>query len=100
MSAVLHLQVLGGAAQNLAREFLVVLDVLLALALLDAIERRLRDEDVAALDQLLHVAEEERQQQRADVRAVHVRVGHDDDLAVAQLGEIEIVLADAGADAP
>ena len=94
----LHLQVLGGAAQDFAREFLVVLDVLLALAPLDAVERRLRDEDVAALDQLLHVAEEERQQQRADVRAVHVGVGHDDDLAVAQLGGVEIVLADAGAD--
>ena len=30
--------------------------------------------------------------------AVHVGVGHDDDLAVAQLGGIEIVLADAGAE--
>jgi hypothetical protein len=44
------------------------------------------------------VAEEERQQQRADVRAVHVGVGHDDDLAVAELGGVEIVLADAGAE--
>ena len=51
-----------------------------------------------ALDQLLHVAEEEREQQRADVRAVHVGVGHDDDLVVAQLGDVEIVQADAGAD--
>ena len=96
--ADLELQVLGGAPHDLAREFLLVLDVLLALALLDAIERRLRDEDVAAQDQLLHVAEEEREQQRADVRAVHVGVGHDDDLAVAQLGSVEIVLADPCAD--
>ena len=78
-------------------ELRVVLDVLLELALLDAIQRRLRDVHVAALDQLLHVAEEEREQQGADVRAVHVGVGHQDDLAVAQLGGIEIVLADAGA---
>ena len=49
------------------------------------------------LDQLLHVPEEERQQQRADVRTVHVRIRHDDDLAVAQLGGVEIVLADARA---
>ena len=35
------------------------------------------------VDQRLHVAEEEGQQQRADVAAVHVGVGHDDDLAVA-----------------
>ena len=62
------------------------------------VQRRLRDEHVAALDQLLHVAEEEREQQRADVASVHVGVGHQDDLAVAQLGEIEIVLADAGAE--
>ena len=64
------------------------------------IERRLRDVDVAALDQLRHVAEEERQQQRADVRAVDVGVGHQDDLAVAQLGGIEVVLADAACRAP
>ena len=76
----------------------VVLDVLLELALLDAIQRRLRDVHVAALDQLLHVAEEEREQQRADVRAVHVGVGHQDDLAVAQLRDVEIVFADAGAE--
>ena len=45
----LDCQVLGRAAQDLAREFLLVLDVLLALALLDAVERRLRDEDVPRL---------------------------------------------------
>jgi hypothetical protein len=32
-----------------------------------------------------HVAEEERQQQRADVRSVDVGIGHQDELAVAQL---------------
>jgi hypothetical protein len=32
------------------------------------------------------------------VRAVHVGIGHDDDLAVAQLGGVEIVFADARAD--
>jgi len=96
--AVHHHQVLRAAAQNLAREFLVVLNVLLALATLDAIERRLRHEHIAALDQLLHVPEEKREQQRANVRTVHVGVGHDDDLVVAQPGRVEIVLADAGAD--
>ena len=44
------------------------------------------------------MAEEERKQQGADVTSVHVGVGHQDDLAVAQLGGIEIVLADAGAE--
>ena len=98
LRAVLHRHVLDGAPQNLSGELALVLDVLLALAFLDAVERRLRDKHVAARDQLLHVPEEERQQQRADVRAIHVGVRHDDDLVVAQPGDVEIVLADAGAD--
>ena len=53
----------------------------------------LRDVDVAALDQLGHLAVEEGEQQRADVRAVHVGVGHDDDAVVAQLGDVEVVRA-------
>ena len=49
-----------------------------------------------------HLAEEERQQQRADMRAVHVGVRHDDDAVVAQLADVEAALlrlaaADAGA---
>ena len=50
-----------------------------------------------AQNQLVHVAEKKREQQGADVRAVHVGIGHDDDLAVADLGGVEIVLADARA---
>src|SRR5579883_974361 len=90
----LQAQVLRRPPHDFPREFLLVLDVLLALPLLDPVEGRLRDEHVAFLDQLVHVPEEERQQQRADVAPVHVRVRHDDDLAVPQLGRGEIVLAD------
>src|SRR6185312_9813169 len=50
-----------------------------AAPLLRLVERRLRDVDVPALDELRHLPIEKRQQQRADVRAVDVRVGHDDD---------------------
>ena len=46
------------------------------------------DVDVAALDQLREVAEEQRQQQHLDVRAVDVGVGQDADLAVAQAREV------------
>ena len=53
----------------------IVLDVRLALALLHLVERRLRDVDVPALDQVRNLPVEEREQQRADVRTVHVRVG-------------------------
>ena len=45
-----------------------------------------------------HLAEEEGEQQRADVRAVDVRVGHDDDLVVAELVDVEVVAPDAGAE--
>ena len=46
------------------------------------------------LDHLGHVPVEERQQQRPDVGAVDVGVGHDDDPVVAQLRDVEAV-ADA-----
>src|SRR4051794_10655590 len=49
-----------------------------------------------AIDHFAHVAEEEREDQRADVRAVDVGVGHDDDLVVAEFGDIEIAGADTG----
>src|SRR3546814_4451081 len=42
--------------------------------------------------------EEEGEQQGADVAAVHIGVGHDDDLVVAQLVDVELVAADAGAE--
>src|SRR3546814_10947293 len=44
-----------------------------------------------------HLAIEEGEQQRADVRAVDVGVGHDDDLVIAQFCKVEFV-ADAGAE--
>ena len=67
------------------------------LVLADLIERRLRDVDVPVVDERLHVTVEEREEQRADVRAVHVCIGHDDDLAVATLREVKL-LADARAE--
>ena len=67
------------------------------LADVDAVKRRLGDVDVALADQLRHVAEEERQQQRGDVVAVGVGVHEQNDFAVAQAGDVEL-LAGAGAD--
>ncbi len=94
----LHDVLFGGALHQLARKFTLVADVAVHLAALDAIERRLRDVDVLLFDQLAHVAEEKREQQRANVAAVHVRVGHQDHFVIAQLAGVEIVLADAGAE--
>ena len=52
---------------------------------------------MALADQLRHVPEEEGQQQRRDVMAVGVGVHQQDDLAVAQAADVELV-AGAGAD--
>ena len=76
----------------------LVLQILLRLAALDLEQRRLGDEEMPVLDDRAHLAEEEGEQQGADVRAVDVRVGHDDDLVVAQLLDVEVVAADAGAE--
>src|SRR6266699_3758736 len=89
--------VFGGALHQLAREVALVADVFLALPALHAVERRLRDVNGIALDELLHVAEEKSQQQRANVRTVDVRIGHENNLVIAQFSRVEIVLADAGA---
>ena len=75
----------------------LILQVDLGLAARDFVQRRLRDVEIAALDQLRHLAEEEGQQQRADMGAVDVGVGHDHDLVVAQLADVEFVAADPGA---
>ena len=75
----------------------VVLQVDLLAAHHRGVQRRLGDVDVLVLDQVLHLAEEEREQQGADVAAVDVGVAQQDDLVVADLGDVEL-LADAGAD--
>ena len=83
--------------------FGIALHILLALFARHLIQRRLGDINVAALHQLRHLTEKERQQQRADVTAVHVSIGHDDDFVIAELFEIEAALhlavaTDTGAD--
>src|ERR1700728_3957739 len=87
----------GCALHQFAGKFALVADVTVHLAALDPVERRLGDVDVLLLDQFAHVAKKERQQQSANVAAVHVRVGHQDDFVIPQLACVEIVLADAGA---
>src|SRR4051794_14327470 len=78
-------------------ELRLLLDVALVAPLLELVERRLGDVDVAGLDQVLHLAEEQREDERADVRAVHVGVRHQDHLVVAGALEVELV-AHAGPD--
>src|SRR5215210_1809532 len=75
----------------------LVVDVVVLALVGDLEERRLGDVDVAGLDQLRHVPEQERQDQRSDMTSVHVGVGHDHDLVVAGLLDVE-GLPHAGAD--
>ena len=92
----LHLRVRPQAGQDLLLVRVVARPVAL-LAHLDSIQGRLRDVDVALADQVGHVAEEEGQQERRDVVAVRVGVHQQDDFAVAQAVDVEL-LADAAAD--
>ena len=53
---------------------------------------RLGKEYPASFHERLHVPLEESEEQGANVLAVHVSVGHDNDLPIAKLGEIELDL--------
>ena len=76
---------------------MVVLDVAFVFAVFDFVQRRLGDVDVAAFDQLSHLAVEEGEQQGADVGAVDVGISHDDDAVIAQLFRFEVFRANARA---
>src|SRR4029453_3380204 len=54
-------------------------------AMREPIERRHRKVELSAFDQLWHLTVEESNQQRSDMRAIHIGVGHHDDLLVAQV---------------
>ena len=53
------------------------------LAFLDRIERGSGQGDIAVLDELGHIAEEEGQHQGVDVRTIDIGIGHNDDLVIA-----------------
>ena len=61
----------------------------LLVALLDEVEWGSGQVDIAVLDELRHIAEEEGEHERVDMGAVDIGIGHDDDLVVAQLAEVE-----------
>ena len=64
--------------------WLLVARIIGLAALAEAVERRHGEKQMAVRNQLRHLAIEEREQQRGDVRAIHIGVGHDDDALVAQ----------------
>src|SRR5215470_1775071 len=73
-------------------------EIPLRLALLHLEERGLGDEEPPRLDDRHHVTEEEREEQGADVGAVHVGVRHEDHLVIAQLGDVELLRPDPRAE--
>ena len=84
-------QALDGVAQDLVFGLAAVgIHVVDLVAHLDAKDGRARDVHVAGVNQRAHVLVEERQQQDADMRAVDICIGHDDDLVVAGLGDIKV----------
>ena len=58
----------------------------------------LGDVDIPLLNQRRHLTIKESQQQRADVRAVDVGVGHQNYLVVAKLGSVKVFLTDTRAE--
>src|SRR5918995_1655565 len=76
------------ACQDLL-QFPVVVDVIILALVRNLVEWRLRYVHVSGLDQLGHVPEQERQDQRSNMASVHVGVGHDHDLVVAGLLDVE-----------
>src|SRR4029077_17732576 len=75
-----------------------VFQILLRFSPCNFVKRRLSNENVAALDQLFHLPEEQRQQESTDVRALDIPLRHDDDLVIAQFVGIEFIASDAGAE--
>ena len=67
-------------------------------ALDHAVQWRLGDINVAALDEVSHVAEQEGQQQRTNVAAVNVSVGQNNHFVVASFVGSKLIVADSAAD--
>src|ERR1700732_4653535 len=80
----------------------IVIDIFLALLPLNLVKRRLRNVNMPTAYQLRHLAIKEGQEKCADMRAVDVRIGHNDNSAVPQFFEVErsfaVPVSDPGAD--
>ena len=79
---------------ELLGQFFIAVGIPMLLALANLIERRLGNEHMTMLNQRFHIAIEERQQQRTDMRAIDIGICHDDDFAVTAFCQIKII-ADA-----
>ena len=81
------------------RERRLVVEVLRCLLLTvrdRLVERRHRYIHMSLTDEVRHEAVQEGQQQGVDVRTIDIGIGHQDDLVVAQLRDVEVVAVALG----
>src|SRR5262249_39843552 len=96
-TAILHGKIAEALAHEEILELRVLLEIELLVTKLHLVQRRHGDVDVAVLEELAHVAVEERENERANVRAIDVGGGHVSEAVGGQACDVELV-ADAGAD--
>ena len=79
------------------RHLLVVLKILRTPPFSHLIERRLRDVEMPFRNQLRHLPEKERQQQRPNMRPIYIRIRHNNHLRIAELLKGKLLRTDARA---
>ena len=92
-----YARVLQSQIQQELVELKIVFEVALLLAMFGFIQRWLCNVDIATLNDFGHLAVEEGQEQGANVRAIDVGIGHDDDAVVAELVWVVFFFAYAAA---
>ena len=71
---------------------LIIIEVFLpALGWHGLVQRRHGDIDMAFINQLRHKPVEKCQKKGADMRTIHIGIGHNDNLVVAQLADVKVV---------
>ena len=73
---------------NKLQTIFLCIAILLVVLVGALIEWRCGDIEVSLLYHVRHEAEEERHDERVDMRAIDIGIGHDDNLIVAQLVDI------------
>ena len=79
--------------QQVIVQFIVIFDITFLFALFDLVERWLGNVNITALYEFRHLAIEECQQQGTNMRAIDVRIGHDNDAVITHFVGIVFFLA-------
>src|SRR5512132_4423697 len=90
-----QVQLLSGEVEHVLVKGRLVLQIHLRLSTLDLVEGRLRNVQIATLDDRPHVTEEKSQEQGTDMRSVHISISHDDDAVIADLLNVKIIATNA-----